>query len=150
MAKKKMEKPNEKILIEKIWDLTGDLESCKSLIDEYYEYRFEYERLEGHRQEAKEKFESHEAYLKYFQEYHFRNRERFNQQLQERRDKKREAIYKSTFLTLNGETRSAYEWATIKGLSCRNILYRINRGWSVERTLNTPVLYKAPHKAGIE
>lgn len=42
-------------------------------------------------------------------------------------------------LTLNGETRNLSEWARILGCKHLLLLKRLNRGWSVEQTLTTPV-----------
>ena len=42
-------------------------------------------------------------------------------------------------LTLNGESRSATEWAEITGISRTAIKNRLKRGWSVEDALTIPV-----------
>lgn len=42
------------------------------------------------------------------------------------------------FLTVNGETHSAAEWARIVGLSTRTVHTRIARGWQVEDVLRKP------------
>lgn len=43
------------------------------------------------------------------------------------------------YLELNGERLLAPEWAKRLGVNPRLIRVRLNRGWSVERTLMTPV-----------
>lgn len=42
-------------------------------------------------------------------------------------------------LTYKGETHCAVEWAEILGISANTIRARLCRGWSVERTLGTPI-----------
>ncbi|MFI5113494.1 MAG: hypothetical protein ACHP7J_00015 [Terriglobales bacterium] len=42
-------------------------------------------------------------------------------------------------LTLNGETKLIIEWSELLGMSKNTIRARLERGWSVERTLTTPV-----------
>lgn len=42
-------------------------------------------------------------------------------------------------LTLNGETLCVTEWATRTKIHINTILFRLKKGWSVERTLMTPV-----------
>lgn len=42
-------------------------------------------------------------------------------------------------LTFNGETRCMADWAGETGLSPQVISYRLKIGWSIERTLTTPV-----------
>lgn len=42
-------------------------------------------------------------------------------------------------LTYNGETRLMIEWAPIVGLPYKRIHARLARGWSVEKTLSTPL-----------
>lgn len=45
------------------------------------------------------------------------------------------------FLTLNGETHTMAEWGIITGIKDYNIENRLNKyGWSVEKTLTTPVI----------
>ena len=43
------------------------------------------------------------------------------------------------YLTFEGETHSISEWSEIKGLTTQCIANRLNYGWSVERTLSTPM-----------
>lgn len=45
----------------------------------------------------------------------------------------------SRLLTARGETRSLTEWATAYGILDTTIAERINRGWSEERAITTPV-----------
>jgi hypothetical protein len=41
-------------------------------------------------------------------------------------------------LTVNGETHTASEWARIRGFHRNLISYRLRRGWSPEKAVNTP------------
>lgn len=41
-------------------------------------------------------------------------------------------------VTWRGETRTVREWALATGIKANTILYRLRRGWDVERTLTTP------------
>lgn len=43
-------------------------------------------------------------------------------------------------LTYNGETRCLNEWAEVLGVSRDLLRGRLSRGWSIEKTLTTPVL----------
>lgn len=43
------------------------------------------------------------------------------------------------YLEFNGERRMVVEWAEHLGVKPRLLRVRLNRGWSVERTLSTPV-----------
>lgn len=43
------------------------------------------------------------------------------------------------YLEFNGERHLVVEWAEILGVKHRLLRVRLNRGWSVERTLATPV-----------
>lgn len=43
------------------------------------------------------------------------------------------------YLEFNGERRIIVEWAEHLGVAPRLLRVRLNRGWSVERTLSTPV-----------
>jgi hypothetical protein len=43
------------------------------------------------------------------------------------------------YLTFNGESRIISEWAEHLGVASRLLRVRLNRGWSVERTLSTPL-----------
>ena len=42
-------------------------------------------------------------------------------------------------LTLNGESHTISEWASIKGIKANTLTYRIKRGWSIERALSEEV-----------
>lgn len=42
-------------------------------------------------------------------------------------------------LTLNGETHCVCEWSEKIGISTNTLNQRLNRGWSVEKTLTTPI-----------
>lgn len=41
-------------------------------------------------------------------------------------------------VTWRGETRTVREWALATGIKANTILYRLRRGWDVERALTTP------------
>lgn len=43
------------------------------------------------------------------------------------------------FLTFNGETKTATEWAEITGIKLSTLLGRIDKGYSVEKALSMPV-----------
>jgi hypothetical protein len=43
------------------------------------------------------------------------------------------------YLEYNGARRMIVEWAEHMGVQSRLLRVRLNRGWSVERTLSTPV-----------
>lgn len=43
------------------------------------------------------------------------------------------------FLTLNGETLILSDWARRVGLSTARIIRRLQLGWSIEKTLTTPL-----------
>lgn len=45
-------------------------------------------------------------------------------------------------LTAHGETRSITEWARLKGLTKTILTMRLDRGWSPERAVDTPVRRK--------
>jgi len=45
----------------------------------------------------------------------------------------------ATKITHNGNTRTLHAWATITGISAVNLRNRISSGWTVDRTLTTPV-----------
>ena len=50
-------------------------------------------------------------------------------------------------LTFRGETRCCAEWADIVGLTRNTIYRRLDRlGWSVEKTLTTPIDKKKSHR----
>jgi hypothetical protein len=52
-------------------------------------------------------------------------------------------------LTHNGETHCASEWAEIVGINRATLETRLNRGWSVEKALTTPVRrYALPELVG--
>lgn len=42
------------------------------------------------------------------------------------------------FIEFNGECHTLGEWSKITGISLRIIWQRLNRGWTVEKTLTTP------------
>ena len=46
-------------------------------------------------------------------------------------------------LTAHGETRSVTEWARLKGLTYKALSNRLDRGWSPERAVDTPMRQKA-------
>lgn len=48
-------------------------------------------------------------------------------------------------LTINGETRCVKEWATIRGVLYQTILTRLDRGWSEEEAIMTPILRRGFH-----
>jgi len=56
-------------------------------------------------------------------------------------DNKTQARNTSTnrMITYNGETKSVSDWADIYSLKASVIIRRLNRGWDVERTFNTPL-----------
>jgi hypothetical protein len=45
----------------------------------------------------------------------------------------------ATKITHNGTTRTLHAWAKITGIPAHNLRNRISSGWSIERTLTTPV-----------
>lgn len=45
-------------------------------------------------------------------------------------------------LTAHGETRSVAEWARLKGLTYEALTGRLDRGWSPERAVDTPLRRK--------
>ena len=45
----------------------------------------------------------------------------------------------NTLLTYNGETHTMTEWAEITGINLTTLSSRINRGWSIEQSLTTPI-----------
>ena len=45
----------------------------------------------------------------------------------------------NVLLTFNGETKSRKEWAKISGINYRCLISRLDRSWSIEKTLTTPV-----------
>lgn len=56
----------------------------------------------------------------------------------------------SRFITYKGETKTVAEWSKIKGIKRMTICSRLDKGWSVEKTLETPVLdYKEAPKIPI-
>ena len=44
-------------------------------------------------------------------------------------------------ITFDGETHTVAEWARIKGLSHSAITHRLDRGWPIERIMNTPQMW---------
>ena len=42
------------------------------------------------------------------------------------------------YITYNGKTQTAKQWAEELNKNYSTIITRLNRGWSIERTLNTP------------
>jgi hypothetical protein len=47
-------------------------------------------------------------------------------------------------LTLNGETKTATQWARLLNLPAEVIRHRLDKGWSFERILKTPVVAQRP------
>jgi hypothetical protein len=45
----------------------------------------------------------------------------------------------TTFIEIDGETRSLSEWARLYGKSIQVIIGRINAGWDKERAVTAPV-----------
>jgi len=45
----------------------------------------------------------------------------------------------ATLVTFDGETRSAGEWAALKGLKMNSIYGRLRRGWTIEEALTKPL-----------
>lgn len=50
------------------------------------------------------------------------------------------------FITYKGVTKTASEWGRLKGLNHSTICNRLNLGWSIEKTLETPVTATAAGK----
>ncbi len=48
----------------------------------------------------------------------------------------------NVYLTLNGEKKTVAQWVTKLGISKPTLWARLNRGWSVEKALTTPVRKK--------
>jgi hypothetical protein len=46
--------------------------------------------------------------------------------------------YMQKQITYQGETHTTREWSAIKGMSWHTIVSRIGKGWSIEKTLETP------------
>ena len=46
------------------------------------------------------------------------------------------------FLTFNNETHTVKQWAEIMGITYETLFSRLNRNWSIERALTTPVKSK--------
>ena len=44
----------------------------------------------------------------------------------------------NTFISYNGKSKTAYEWAAIVNINPRTINTRLRAGWSIERALTTP------------
>ena len=42
------------------------------------------------------------------------------------------------YITYNGKTQTAKQWAEELNINYSTIITRLNRGWSIERTFNTP------------
>lgn len=55
---------------------------------------------------------------------------------------KEQATNKSScnYITYNGETKTISEWANLIGLKWETLKARINKGWSIERALTTPLI----------
>ncbi len=51
------------------------------------------------------------------------------------------------YIKYNGKTLTATQWSEATGIDCRNIYWRIKKGWSIEKVLNTPT--RAKRNAGI-
>ena len=45
----------------------------------------------------------------------------------------------NTLLTYNGKTHTMTEWSEITGINLTTLSSRINRGWSIEKSLTTPI-----------
>lgn len=45
---------------------------------------------------------------------------------------------KARLITLNGETRCLTEWAELTGIKAITLLFRLDRGWSIEKAFTTP------------
>lgn len=56
-------------------------------------------------------------------------------------DNKTQALNKRNnhYITFNNKTQTAQEWGEEIGIKPNTIIYRLKRGWSVERALTTPV-----------
>ena len=54
------------------------------------------------------------------------------------KSKKKYYIRIRTYLTFNGKTKTIAEWSIITNLTQPTIRHRIERGWTVEKTLTTP------------
>jgi len=50
--------------------------------------------------------------------------------------------FRAHLISYQGETLRMSDWAGRVGVSCETLRARLNRGWSVERTLTTPLLTK--------
>jgi AraC-like DNA-binding protein len=61
----------------------------------------------------------------------------------ERREKDPAAGSARRLLTFQGETCSVNEWARRTGLSSRTLRSRLRAGWSVEKTLTTPLVNRS-------
>ena len=53
---------------------------------------------------------------------------------------------RNRLITFRGETKTVVEWAEITGINRKGIVWRLNNGWSVERTLTTPSSMKYANK----
>lgn len=63
-------------------------------------------------------------------------------------DVKTQCNNKSTnrLLTANGETHTVSEWSAILGINDSTLCARLDRGWSEEKTINTPLKIYRRHK----
>jgi hypothetical protein len=50
------------------------------------------------------------------------------------------------YLTYNGETKTVSEWGKAIGINAKILYARLGRGWTIERTLETPVGADKWHK----
>lgn len=53
---------------------------------------------------------------------------------------------RTVWLTANGETRCLAEWAEILGISHITLRSRLNRGWSADKIVNTPLSLPHSHR----
>lgn len=55
---------------------------------------------------------------------------------------------KGTLYEFDGQSRKLSEWAEHLGVKCGTLQERLRKGWSIEKTLSTPVRKKAPNGQG--
>ena len=53
----------------------------------------------------------------------------------------------NVYLTLNGETKVASDWAAQYGIKISTLLARLERGWSVEKAITTPARKQDPNRS---